>query len=55
MITIKTESITPEKAKQLLKTNVSNRPIKKGHVSYLERCMKNNEWQNNGETIKINY
>jgi len=45
--------ITPELAKDILKTNLSNRKIKRANVDYLRDLMLNGKWKENGESFII--
>lgn len=47
------ETITPNIADHLLKMNKNNRSVKPGRVRRYSYALANNEWQLNGETIKI--
>jgi hypothetical protein len=50
-ITVTIEEITPSIAAAMLKQNVSNRPISKGHVKYLAKEMSEERFGLNGDTI----
>jgi len=53
-LTFNIETITPREATKLLEHNVeNNRPISDRHVQSLARDMKEGNWAENGETIKI--
>jgi len=45
--------ITPESAKELLKLNVSNRPLNKVTVDWYAKQMTNGQWTISGQTISI--
>jgi hypothetical protein len=45
--------INPEKAKDLLKLNKSNRPLNKNTVDWYSKQMKNGQWTISGQTISI--
>ena len=47
------EFITPEFAKELMRLNVSNRPLNQKTVNWYARQMKNNQWTVSGQTISI--
>ena len=49
----KVEVITPEKAKEMLKGNVRNRPVRKTHVARLAEDMKAKKWCFNGVPIIV--
>lgn len=51
----KMELITPEKAKELLKYNDLNRPIRKNIVDYYSNQMLNGQWTLSGQTISLTY
>ncbi len=53
MISTKVVTITPAKAREILKRNTVNRPLIRNHINELAEAIKANEWQLNGETIKI--
>lgn len=46
-------SLTPELAAQLLKSNVSNRPLRKDYVAMLAEAMKRGEWLLNGDAVRV--
>jgi len=53
-LTFNIETITPRQATKLLESNVeNNRPISDRHVQSLARDMKEGNWAENGETIKV--
>ena len=53
-LTFSIETITPDDASKYLESNVeNNRPISDRHVASLARDMREGNWANNGETIKI--
>lgn len=45
--------ITPSIAKEMLKRNANNRPLKEGHVKLLSKSMKNGEWLFDGQPIRF--
>lgn len=45
--------ITPDYAKELLKLNTNNRPVRGGHVKFLSAIMTRGEFQFNGDAIRI--
>ncbi len=47
------ETWTPEKAKDQLTRNTRNRPISDPYILEIAQAIENNEWEINGETIKI--
>lgn len=51
---VRTEVVTPAKAKQWLKTNRHNRPLSRGYLRSLVNAIRAGEWEDNGETIKFN-
>ena len=52
-ITHKIETITPEIAHEMLKSNTNNRYLSKHRVSHIQKEIENGNWQISGETIKI--
>lgn len=52
---MKTEvrTITPETAKEMLKRNINNRPLKQSHVNFLSSQMESGLWQFDGSPIKL--
>lgn len=50
---LKTERITPQKAKAYLEKNNRNRPISQKMVQTYASAMRRGEWELNGETIKF--
>ena len=50
---VETRTITPEVAKEMLKRNVSNRPLNSGHVNHLARQMKDGLWVFDGQPIRL--
>lgn len=53
-IIAKIETITPDRARQLLDTlSPVQRNRRKGHVKYIRHEIESNHWKLNGETIKI--
>ncbi len=46
-------SITPDIAKSLLETNISNRKLNKMHVENLSKSMECGSWRFTGESIKV--
>lgn len=53
---MKTEvmTITPAMAEEMLRKNTGNRRLSKERVAHLAREISMGNWQNNGETIKLN-
>lgn len=49
----KTEIITPAMAKDMLKRNPLNRNIRERHLKRLEKSIKDDQWQENGQGILI--
>jgi hypothetical protein len=47
------ETITPEKAKQLLSTNQNNRPISQDNIDFICTAITSGKFALNGESIKI--
>lgn len=54
-ITIKSEviTLTPARAKELLKMNTSNRPLRKGKVETLKGIIDRGEWKLNGDAVRV--
>jgi len=52
-LTQRIEIITPDRARQLLKENINNRPVIKTHLKRLCSELLNGNFKLNGETIKI--
>lgn len=48
------EKITPKKAREWLKRNKTNRPLRRSRVAKLAEAMRRGEWKLNGEGIKFN-
>jgi hypothetical protein len=48
------EKITPKKAREWLKRNDTNRPLRRSRVTKLADAMRRGEWKLNGEAIKFN-
>ena len=46
-------TITPQEATNWLRCNEHNRPVRKNHVNFLAREMKEGNWQINGQAIVI--
>lgn len=46
--------VTPTLAKNWLKTNTLNRPVRQSYVSYLAECMKRGEWGINHQAVALN-
>lgn len=53
MITCKVEKITPDIAKEMLRTNTSNRPLSQSNINRIAAEMKAGNYMVNGETVKI--
>jgi len=53
MITSGVETITPEIAKELLSRNSGNRSVSDAHVNRLAKQMSNNQFDLNGDAIRI--
>lgn len=47
------ETISPQDAEQLLKSNVNNRKVRKTRVALYAKQIENGQWQSTGEAIKI--
>lgn len=47
------ETISPQRARELLEMNVFNRPLNRSHVQFLVRCLRNGEWKVNGDPVRI--
>lgn len=47
------ETITPERAAQILQHNDKNRPLNRQHVQELAQAMRRGEWRLNYEPVKI--
>lgn len=54
MITIREETIGPERAMEMLKLNTGNRNVKPVWVNRLAESMRKGEWKFNGDTIRMN-
>lgn len=52
-IKITVETITPEKAEELLQGNKSNRPVNQAHVKRLAKDMSEGRWVFNGDEIRL--
>ena len=52
-ITMELETITPERAKDMLTRNTNNRALQKGTVTSYARQMKNGVWLLNGDAIRF--
>lgn len=52
-LTSSVELITPEIAREMLKSNAGNRPVSRRHVQTLVRAIKSGEFVVNGEAIKF--
>lgn len=53
MINSTVTTITPKKAKDMLKMNEGNRPLNAAHVDFLAGEIKAGNWKVNGESIKV--
>jgi hypothetical protein len=51
--TVAVESVTPEKAQELLRANTHNRRLRQGYVDRLADAIRRGEWELNGEPIQI--
>lgn len=49
------ETITPELAKEYLKCNTSNRPLRKGVIDFLAREIKEGSWKTTHQGIAFDY
>lgn len=47
------ETISPAKAREYLKRNTTNRPLRQNHIDRMVLTIQNKEWVLNGETIKF--
>lgn len=47
------ENVSPNRAKELLGLNISNRPLNQSTVDYYARQMRNGEWTISGQTISV--
>jgi hypothetical protein len=52
-MSIERVTITPEKAKEILRLNTGNRPLALSHVKRLATAMRNGEWAFCGDAIRI--
>lgn len=52
-VTVETVDITPEIASKMLARNTRNRGIKRLNLEKLERALRNGDWMQNGEAIKV--
>lgn len=52
-VSCKVETITPAKARQILKGNTHNRPLNEDFVLSLAQAIESGEWKLNGESIII--
>jgi hypothetical protein len=50
---VETRTISPESARDMLKRNVNNRPLRKSHVTHLARQMKDGLWHFDGMPIRL--
>lgn len=55
-LTVSVETITPATAvRWMAEHHDDNRPLKKTHVTYLARAMRNGEWMLNGESVVFDW